>query len=300
MTALSSCFPLPAFRRPVVVVGAGFVDVVARVPHLPKRGQDLFTDDHHVTVGGCGLNVVRRLVRLGVSVIPGVPVGEGRGADRVRAVLAELGIESPLHVPGKDNGWCVALVEPDKERSFVTFRGVETQVSKDLLQNLDVPSGALLYVSGYELLAPQGGSVLDWIAAQDLHAVLVDPGPRIETDPRPDVLARLDALGAILTVNAQEARTLVEDLTLDALAHWVDRRGAPAIVRVGADGAFVGSPQETPQLIPAPRVSVVDTVGAGDAHAAGVLAGLAADMPLVRAVALGNQVAADSVTRAGA
>ncbi len=43
--------------------------------------------------------------------------------------------------------------------------------------------------------------------------------------------------------------------------------------------------------IPAFPTQVVDTIGAGDSHAGGVLAGLASGLPLADAVLLGNAVA---------
>lgn len=44
-----------------------------------------------------------------------------------------------------DNGWCLALVEPDGERTFMSFSGVENQWNRQWLARLTVAPGSLLY-----------------------------------------------------------------------------------------------------------------------------------------------------------
>jgi len=51
--------------------------------------------------------------------------------------------------------------------------------------------------------------------------------------------------------------------------------------------------------IPALATRVVDTIGAGDSHAGGLLAGLASGWSLAESVALGNAVASYVVSRRG-
>ncbi len=284
---------------PVTVIGSGFVDRVLAVPRLPVRGEDLVIAPPHAAVGGCGVNVARGLRRLGVPVVAGVPLGGGPNGRMIGAALAALGLRSPLAVAEGDNGVCYALVEPDGERTFLTVPGVEQALTADDLARLPPPAG-WVYLSGYEAFGGAGEAVLDWLEAAGARGVLVDGGPRVA---RLDgaVCARLAALGAVLSVNAREA-ALVD----------LDGRGAPrsaaalaraagltVIVRLGARGAQVARPGEAAVAIPCPSVAVRDTIGAGDAHAAGTLAGLSAGCGLVEAAALGCVVGALSVTRAG-
>ncbi|MEY5302473.1 PfkB family carbohydrate kinase, partial [Salmonella enterica subsp. enterica serovar Corvallis] len=71
---------------------------------------------------------------------------------------------------------------------------------------------------------------------------------------------------------------------------WVKRFSAPLVVRHDKDGAWYFSAQSS-GVVPAFPATVVDTIGAGDSHAGGVLAGLASGWPLADAVLLGNAVA---------
>ena len=71
-----------------------------------------------------------------------------------------------------------------------------------------------------------------------------------------------------------------------------------AIIRHDKDGAarYEG---DASGYVPAFPATVVDTIGAGDSHAGGTLAGLAAGWRLADAVTLGNAVAARVVSHRG-
>ena len=73
-------------------------------------------------------------------------------------------------------------------------------------------------------------------------------------------------------------------------AEWVERFATPVVVRHDKDGAWYFD-AGTCGCIPAFTTTVVDTIGAGDSHAGGMLAGLASGWPLEDAVMLGNAVA---------
>ena len=93
------------------------------------------------------------------------------------------------------------------------------------------------------------------------------------------------------------------------MRRWRRRRGRAAhaaarnltlICRTDRDGAWICDGRTPPLHVPAYPVDVVDTIGAGDAHCAGLLAGLSAGWPLPQAVDLANRVAACVVASLGA
>jgi sugar/nucleoside kinase (ribokinase family) len=81
-------------------------------------------------------------------------------------------------------------------------------------------------------------------------------------------------------------------------AEWQRRFGAALIVRHDKDGAawYDG---DASGVVPAFPATVVDTIGAGDSHAGGTLAGLAAGWSLADAILLGNAVASWVVSHRG-
>ncbi len=71
------------------------------------------------------------------------------------------------------------------------------------------------------------------------------------------------------------------------------------IVTLGEAGAWVDG-DKVSELVPAPSVRAVATVGAGDAFNGGLAAGLAMDLDLMQAVRLGVAAGALCATKEGA
>jgi sugar/nucleoside kinase (ribokinase family) len=93
-----------------------------------------------------------------------------------------------------------------------------------------------------------------------------------------------DGLKPLVSVNRQEAAIAAEahgfspEVSAFGTA-WLNKYAAALIVRLDKDGACYFSPQESGLAAPF-RPTVVDTIGAGDSHAGGTLAGLAAGWSL--------------------
>ncbi len=298
--ALVSLIPSLGNRRSVCLVGAAAVDIVTTVPHLPVRGNDLDMQAQGIHVGGCALNVAIALKRLGLRSTNALPIGTGHWADVIRAALVEKGIASVWQVPDGDNGWCVALVEPDGERTFLSVMGVESRWTPALFATLPRDEEAIVFVSGYQLSLEGGTVLLDWLRTLPASAtVLVDFGPRIGAIPAP-IMDGVMALQPIVSLNRQEAAFFGMTGAPEAFATaWVDRYDCPLVLRLDRDGALFADAHGTGHALPF-KTSVVDTIGAGDAHAGGTIAGLASGWSLADAVLFGNAVAAYVVGHQGA
>lgn len=289
-------------KRPVTVIGSAVIDVIADAYALPWRGCDIELQQQSVNIGGCALNVAVALKRLGIEACNALPLGQGVWADIVRNNLALQGIESIIDTDKGDNGWCLALVEPDGERTFMSFTGVENAWNDEWLARLPHQPNGLAYLSGYQLTASCAELLVSWLEASPEVTALIDFGPRI-ADITPELFARIMACKPIVTLNRQEAEIIAEREQLPAEVSalgkaWLERWNAPLIVRQDKDGAWYFSAEASGHAAAFPA-KVVDTIGAGDSHAGGVLAGLAVGKPLAEAVILGNAVASWVVSHRG-
>jgi sugar/nucleoside kinase (ribokinase family) len=297
----------PSGPRRLVFAGEAIVDVVMRVPALPPRGGDALATSCEVTAGG-GFNVMAAAARQGLPVLYAGGHGTGPWGDVVRAALEAEGIDlfRPAD-PDRDTGFDVALVEPDAERTFVTHLGAETVRGPRSWDAVPAGPGDAVYVSGYGLVAPDTGAALgDWAAALPSDALLfVDPGPLVAQIPAAvldPVLARCDWLSC----NHREAGLLggagaPPDDPAEA-ARRLLARGAAAnvLVRAGAAGCYLAVLASSDVVhVRAPKVTAVDTTGAGDAHSGAFLAALAEGLPPLGATARANAAAAFAVTRPG-
>lgn len=288
--------------RPVTVIGAAVIDVIADAYALPWRGCDIELQQQSVNIGGCALNIAVALSRLGVTAQNALPLGRGVWADIIRQSLTARGIVSAINTDEGDNGWCLALVEPDGERTFMSFSGVENQWRAQWLDSLCVPARSLVSLSGYQLAAPCGERLVAWLEQLKDVTPFIDFGPRIADIP-PDLFQRIMACHPIVSLNRQEAAIAAEHLNVAADPQtlgraWFERYAAPLIIRLDKEGAWCFDGADGCHVA-AFRARVVDTIGAGDSHAGGTLAGLAAGWTLAQAVRLGNAVASYVVSHRG-
>jgi ribokinase len=125
--------------------------------------------------------------------------------------------------------------------------------------------------------------------------IVVNPAPARE------LLPELVACGPVLTPNEPEAAALTGRADPgEAARALAGRTGAAVVLTLGGAGALVAAPGVPEELVPAPRVAVVDTTGAGDVFSGVLAASLAARIALRPAVEAAVQAASRSVTTPGA
>jgi ribokinase len=289
--------------RSVVVVGDVATDVVVVLAGTPAPGSDR-PAAIRTRGGGAGANVAVHLARLGTPVVLAGCVGDDPAGAGLAAELSGAGVRLALRrVPGTATGTIVSLVEPDGQRSMIADRGANLA-----LQPEDVPaptSGGHLHLSGYTVLDPRPRAA--GLAALE---AAVAAGCTVSVDPASTGPLRnygvdrwlSDTAGAtVLLPNADEALLLTGCADLTDAARALAARHPVVAVSLGAEGALWASGGVLVHR-PAHPTEVVDTTGAGDAFAAGLLAAWLADPDVAPAEALdaGLALAADVVRRPGA
>jgi sugar/nucleoside kinase (ribokinase family) len=299
--------PLPRIRR-LVGLTSILVDVAVTVPGLPPRGGDVVAKPTSRAPGG-GINALAAAARLDMPVVYAGAHGTGVNGQAVREALAaeHIGVISRPD-PVDDTGWCLAMVEPDGERTFVTVPGAEAALGLGDLRALQaqLTSTDALYVSGYDLAYEGSGHALaTWLAPLLPHDeggpyVVLDPGPLVADIP-------VDRLRAALSRTDLVSASAPELGAIEALAPGavnpsavVLRRYGPAPVELRWDDVSTGTRQTLVVPTTPPPGRVVDTNGAGDTHLGALLAALAADGDWTTAIGIANQAAAWSLTRRGA
>lgn len=287
----------------VVVVGDVATDVVVVLAGEPAPGSDRPASIRS-RGGGAGANVAVHLAALGVPVTLVGCVGEDAAAAGHRAELDSAGVRLALRtVAGAVTGTVVSLVEPGGQRSMLADRGANLALEPGDLPPL--PPGGHLHLSGYTLLDPgpraAGLAALERAAAAGC-TISVDPA---STGPlgRYGVGRWLEdtAPATVLLPNADEARLLTGCADVADAARALALRHAVVAVSLGAEGALWASGDVLVHR-PAHPADVVDTTGAGDAFAAGLLAAWLAASEVDPAAALdaGLARAAEVVRRPGA
>ena len=285
----------PAARagRRLVHVGSILIDVGMRIEHPPVRGDDMLASGASIIVAG-GLNILGAARRQGMPAAYLGRIGSGQFGQMVSAALATEAVEALLDpTPGEDTGFCVVMVDATGERTMVTTMGAEAHLAPEDLAAVTLREDDLVYLSGYDLVYPHGPAVVEWLHGE----ILFDPCPLIDEIP-PDLLTAVLGQVTWISLNAREASVLTGGDTdpRAVLARGPRLRGA--IVRDGADGCRLATPDGAEHIAAFPT-QVVDTTGAGDAHVGAFAAALARGESPARACLYGNAVASVVVANWG-
>ena len=304
----------PAGR--VVLMGQILVDLAVRGEALPSPGGDVWAIDEGMHVGG-GFNALVAARRMGAEAVSLSPIGDGPYSSLIQAALTREGIaDLGPRIAGIDNGFCIAFTDRTGERTFISTKGAETMAPASAWADFvrTMHPGDVLYTDGYLMDHPANRE-----AAEAALRVLPE-GVRVLLDVSPviGIPSALPSDCVIVSMNHREAQEIaqqrgdssVRDRCREprgAARAMLSLLGRPVLVRAGAEGAYIGRPaqQETNTTadevtaIPTPRVEVIDTNGAGDAHSGVLAVSLAQGIPLERALLLANCAGALSTTVVG-
>lgn len=287
----------------VVVVGSINMDLVVRVPRLPRPGETLPAHDLQTIPGGKGANQAVAAARLGARVTMVGRLGDDAFGPRLRAGLESAGV-STEHVrvtDGCSSGVAVIAVEERGENAILLVAGANGRLTPD-----DVRAAEAVFQQADALLVQLEVPVETVEAAVILarrHGVRVvlDPAPA-PTGPLPKSLCEVD----VLTPNQTEAEALTGIAVINAAqaehaARLLRDRGARnVVIKLGEQGALLCDLEGLTEAVPACRVQVVDTTAAGDAFTAALAVGLCEGRLLKEAVRLGCAAGTLATTRAGA
>jgi ribokinase len=266
----------------MIVFGDLMVDVVARVRRPLARGSDT-PAEIDVLGGGSGANVAAWTAWLGAPVVFLCRIGDderGRGAvDDLHAAGVEVHAAADGERP---TGTCIVLVEPGGERTMIPDPGANDaalELQEDLLS-----AGDHLHLTGYSLLrdGPRPGA-LEAIERARRAGMTVSVDPSSWALLRPGAIPDVD----LLLPNEEEAATFA---TFPA---------REVVIKKGGEGALWTDGSEVVR-VPAQPAEVVDTTGAGDAFAAGLLTARLAGAGPREALEAGCRTAAVAVARVGA
>lgn len=250
----------------ILVVGSVARDEVVWLKEPLRVGSHLQAQEIRPRLGGGGANVAIPLAHAGHDVQLLAPLGsDATGEELLRELTAE-GVDTTAvaRVPGPSTRSLV-LLEPGGERTVVNLHRCQESAPPERL--LRLPADAVYVRSRAPDLAPLLEQAVE-------RALVVAQLPPCEPDSRPAQL-----------LIASES-DLEEGLLADPWALGQRVAGSRLqwmVVTRGSRGAEAFSSREH-LSVPAAPAAVVDTTGAGDAFAAGLLHALLSGAPMKEAL----------------
>jgi ribokinase len=287
----------------IAVFGSINCDVVAYLEHLPKPGETLHGSGYKIGLGGKGANQAVASRRLGSAVSFIARTGGDMFGEACLKEIAGYDVATGLikRDEGAATGIAIINVASNGENTIsligdanmrmdesdIARAGAALDKARVLLLQLEVPFAASLLAA--RRVRAQGG------------IVILDPAPAPEALFAPSELEHVD----LLTPNETETARLVgwqpatAEEGLRAARELRDKGVAGAIVKLGGKGVAVSAPNYE-GLVPAFRVTPIDTVAAGDCFNGGLAHALASGRTLADAVRYASACGALSTTKRGA
>lgn len=293
---------MPTRDLQLLTVGDVTVDLFLALPQLPERGGDVHTRQVFLRPGGSAANVAAVAAALGFHAILVGAVGQDPLGEWVVQALRASGVETSTiqQRPEALTSLIAVLVTPDGERTMISGRGASRFLSLEENARARVSQVAFFHLSGYALLEESPLSFTAMTLLKEARRAdcfcALDPGPPAARIAREAVFRILPHLDALLLSELEAADLFGSDPTL-AFQHGERLRWV--VVKQGDRGCRLFGRTGEDLAIPAFRVQVVDTTGAGDAFDAGFLTGLARGLRPAAAALLGNAVGALACTTWG-
>ena len=297
----------------ILCCGEALIDMLPRTSTL---GEDAYAP----YAGGAIFNTAIALGRLGVPTGFFTGLSDDMMGDILRKTLGESGV---------DYSYCATLSRPTTVAFVKLVHGHATYAFYDegtagrMITEAELPALGddceALHFGAISLIPEPCGSTYEALLKRehDKRVISLDPNIRPgfikDKDAHMGRIRRMAAMADIVKFSDEDLAWFGLEGDEDTLArHWLHHGAKLVVVTRGAEGA-VGYTADHKVVVPSERVTVVDTVGAGDTFDAGVLASLKMqnlltkgqvakldEHQIAKVLALGAKAAAVTVSRAGA
>ncbi len=308
----------------VVGIGNAIVDVLSSV-------DEDFIKEHQLVKGGMTLIEAERAEALYEAMPPGLKISGGSAANTMVGISrlggsaayigkvnndefgdyfnedmrsAGVSFQGPRTIGGLPTARCLIQVTPDAQRTMNTFLGVSSYLADSDIDERLIASAAVLYCEGYlwdREVAKEAIRVAMNIAKDANSLVALTLSDQMCVDRHRQEWRDLleDRVNFVFT-NETEVKSLFETEDFDSAVDQLSKCVNSAFVTLGPKGSLVVSGNDRIRIAAEEIGGVVDTTGAGDLYASGVLFGLCQGFSLEKSGKLGSLVAAEIISHLGA
>ncbi len=282
----------------IVVVGSTMIDMIAYVKRAPNSGETVIGDSFSLGFGGKGANQAVMSSRFGARVKMINTLGDDVFGDTTLKNFEEQGIDITYvnRVPGA-SGVAPIWVEADGSNRIICVPGAnfamtipQVQSALSEISEIDVMVGQLeihqeVTAAAFAIARSRGiTTILNPAPFAPLTSELLKSADWII--PNETEFSGLDKLG-----RAPDSDAVITEVAREL--------GCKLVVTLGEKGAAYVDQSWNVVRVPAPKVTAIDTTGAGDSFVGAFAVGLGMGLKPEDAVRLGCNSASLSVTRKG-
>ncbi|MDI7862244.1 carbohydrate kinase [Rhizobiaceae bacterium n13] len=298
----------------ILCCGEALIDMLPRETTLGERAFAPYA-------GGAIFNTAIALSRLGVPTSFFTGISDDMLGDILREALVASNVDySPCAILSRPT--TIALVKLVNGQATYAFYDENTAGRMITVEDLPALGDdcEALHFGAISLIPEPCGSTYEALMAREHEKRVISLDPNIrpgfirDKEAHMGRIRRMAAMSDIIKFSDEDLAWFGMEGDQDTLvSHWLKHGSAKLVVITkGAEGA-TGYTRDFKVSVPSERVTVVDTIGAGDTFDAGILASLKRNNLLTKAqvaslseaavrdaLALGAKAAAVTVSRAGA
>lgn len=287
----------------LVVFGDIALDVFMHVSSIPNKGEDIQVKSMSSAPGGSAANCASVAAKLGISTCFVGNIGNDATGELLRQDLEKSGVNTlTLETFDGTSGTVTSILTPDGERTFYSYRGVNSLTNAKLPAATVLKKSAIIHLTGYSFQDPGSSQV-----ALQLIEIAQSSGMRVSLDPSFTFVRGYATLGEKILPkvcyffpNRVEAELLAGTHDLEKAARAILEMGVQnVLIKLNAEGCLVANSRGVDYVPAFPVGEVADTTGAGDAFSGGFLAGQIWGLSLLESTLIGNLSAANVVQMVG-
>ncbi len=262
-----------------------------------------YISDIKVAPGGSCANTIIAATDFGLKTIYSGSIADDEFGKQFDKGMLNMGCETDLKVNSLPTGSSIILISDDAERTQNTYLGACQQYSVKDIDEEKIAKSKYLYFTGYMWDTDEQKEALDRaikVAKNNDTRIIFDVAdPFAVSRSKNDFIRMIKEDVDFVLANYEEAKMFTEKETMDDILRVMMEYINSGVVKDGENGSYIFNDGEIIK-IDAFEVKAVDTTGAGDIYASGILYGLAKGYSLERTGRIASYVAARCVEIIGA
>ncbi len=259
--------------------------------------------DVHYCSGGSAANTIVGVADMGGTAAYACKTGTDGFGNQYLQEMRDLGITIEVPQMEGQTGTCVVLITPDAQRTMLTNLGISSALDKNDIIDTEIAKAKYVYVEGYlfagESTKAAALQAIELAKKNGVKVALTVSDPFLIDICRDQFQELIEGPVDLLFCNEIEAAALTGmDDPIDC-AHEIHKHCENVALTLGKKGSIIMHQGEA-FPVEGFEADAIDTTGAGDMYAAGVLYGITNGLSWQKAGHLGSHAAALVVAQLGA
>lgn len=253
--------------------------------------------------GGSAANTIMGVADFGGKAAYAGKTGANEIGEFFLKDMRDMGVTIEVPPAVGETGTCVILISEDAQRTMLTHLGVSSTLGPNDISEEEIKKAKYVYIEGYlftgDSTKAAAYKAIELAKQNDVKVAFTVSDPFLINLFRDEFIQLIEGPVDLLFCNEEEAKSLTGKENPVDCAHEIHKHAENVALTLGPNGSIL---MHDGDVIPIESVQVkaLDTTGAGDMYAAGVLYGITNGYTWRQAGHLASHAAGRIVSQLGA